>query len=197
MSNNPWVQHVKKTAAELGVTYACAITEASKTYVKLDKDAAKKAKKARKAAEIKKTKANRTLNAVAFIKEYKKADKQDMPLLMTKYKRLNEPTKEIIKEKSPRIYNKLEKEINAPKPKDTAKPQPPPKKVEEPEDESVRTKAKKGSLNLLMLALRDNKFKVKESTLNDIYGFDYAQMEKDLETARKVNPFERVKIISG
>jgi len=193
MSNNPWVQHVKKTAAELGVTYACAITEASKTYVKQDKDAAKKA---RKEAEAKKTKTNRTLNAVNFIKEYKKADKEDMPLLTTKYKRLNEPTKLIIKEKSPRIYNKLEKEINAPKPKDTAKPQPPPKKEIE-EDQSVRTKAKKGSLNLLMLALRDNKFKVKESTLNDIYGFDYAQMEKDLDTARKANPFERVKVVSG
>lgn len=190
MSNNPWVQHVKKTAAELGVTYACAITEASKTYVKQDKDAAKKAKKA---AEIKRTKANRTLNAVSFIKEYKKADKQDMPLLMTKYKRLNEQTKEIIKEKSPKIYNKLEKEINAPKPKDVAKPQPPPKK-EEPE---ANQKAKIGSLNLLMLALRDNKFKVKESTLNDIYGFDYAKMEKDLDIARKANPFERVKIVSG
>lgn len=194
MSNNPWVQHVKKTAAELGVTYACAITEASKTYVKQDKDAAKKAKKA---AEAKKLRTNRRLNVASFVKEYKQAKTPgEKALMVTKFKRLNEPTKEILKEKEPKIYKKIMKEVNAPKPKDVAKPQPPPKK-EEPEDQEVRTKAKKGSLNLLMLALRDNNFKVKESTLNDIYGFDYAQMEKDLEVARKANPFERVKVVSG
>ena len=31
---NPWIQHCKAYAKEHNITYACAISEASKTYVK-------------------------------------------------------------------------------------------------------------------------------------------------------------------
>ena len=32
--SNPWVEHVRKFAKENGITYMCAISEASKTYKK-------------------------------------------------------------------------------------------------------------------------------------------------------------------
>jgi len=34
MSSNPWIQHVKKYAKDNGISYSCAISEASKTYKK-------------------------------------------------------------------------------------------------------------------------------------------------------------------
>ena len=34
---NPWIQHCKAYAKEHNITYACAISEASKTYVKKTK----------------------------------------------------------------------------------------------------------------------------------------------------------------
>lgn len=33
--NNPWVEHIKNYAEKNGITYACAIPEAAKTYKKL------------------------------------------------------------------------------------------------------------------------------------------------------------------
>ena len=32
--SNPWITHVRKYAKDNGVTYACAIPDASKTYTK-------------------------------------------------------------------------------------------------------------------------------------------------------------------
>lgn len=34
VGTNPWVEHVKSEASRLGISYACAIPEAAKTYKK-------------------------------------------------------------------------------------------------------------------------------------------------------------------
>ena len=49
---NPWVEHVKQFAKQNNKTYACAIPEAAKTYVKKTKEPTKKEAENKKREEV-------------------------------------------------------------------------------------------------------------------------------------------------
>ena len=51
--SNPWVEHVRKFAKEKGITYMCAISEASKTYKKSKDDKRKSTPKKTSKASLK------------------------------------------------------------------------------------------------------------------------------------------------
>ena len=49
---NPWVEHVKQFAKQNNKTYACAIPEAAKTYIKKTKEPTKKEAENKKREEV-------------------------------------------------------------------------------------------------------------------------------------------------
>jgi hypothetical protein len=102
--SNPWVEHVKQYAKENNITCACAISEAKKTYVKVDKDAMK-----REQMEIMKKKWRRDIyyNFTSILK----ADPDSLPSLRLKFKSRNKGYKEYMKEQAPNMFEQLTAKI--------------------------------------------------------------------------------------
>ena len=96
---NKWIEHVKKYAKDNNVTYACAISEAKKTYVKIDK----------KAEEEKKAKSNRSLIVKKLVNDIKNAKDKDEATekAKRKYKDFSKGLKDYIKDNAPKLHAKL------------------------------------------------------------------------------------------
>jgi hypothetical protein len=103
-ANNPWVEHVKKYAKENNITYACAITEAKKTYTKVDKNEVKN-----KQMEVLKKKWRNDINK-NFSKVLRE-NPESLPSLRLKLKTRNKGYREYMKQVAPNMYDKLTEKI--------------------------------------------------------------------------------------
>ena len=96
---NKWILHVKKFASDNNVSYGCAISDprCKSSYVKEDKNV------------VKENKLNNMLIETArnFIKRYKASQPEDINIYKSKFNLYSQKIKDIIKEKYPNIYNKL------------------------------------------------------------------------------------------
>ena len=98
---NPWIDHVKQYAKDNNVSYACTISEAKASYVKISKDDKK---------EMEKIKDDKQRKAIVkkLVVDFKNAEgPEDMQRIKTKYKRFSKGLKDFIKENSPKLYSKL------------------------------------------------------------------------------------------
>ena len=97
---NKWIEHVKKYAKDNNVTYACAISEAKKTYVKVDKEAQKK-----KTSDI-----NKKLKLKTLLKDYKdsKDPEKELEVIRIKYSDFPKTMKDYFKQKAPKFVKLIE-----------------------------------------------------------------------------------------
>lgn len=97
---NKWIEHVKKYAKDNNVTYACAISEAKKTYVKVDKELEKK----------KRSEVNKKLKLKSLLKDYKEAKDQEKELevIRIKYSDFPKAMKDYFKENAPKFVKLIE-----------------------------------------------------------------------------------------
>jgi hypothetical protein len=96
---NKWILHVKKFASDNNVSYGCAISDprCKSSYVKPDKNIEKENKINNMLIETSKN----------FIKRYKASQPDDINIYKSKFNLYSQKIKDIIKEKYPNIYNKL------------------------------------------------------------------------------------------
>jgi len=99
-ASNPWVEHVKKYAKENNMTYACAIPEAKKTYIKVDKNAKKK-----EMMEVLKNKWRSDINK--NFTTVLRANPESLPSLRLKFKTRNKGYREYMQQVAPKMYIKL------------------------------------------------------------------------------------------
>lgn len=103
-ATNRWVEHVKKYAKENNVSYACAISEAKKTYVKVDKN---EKKKEMMETLKRKWRSDIMKNFTNIIRN----DPDSLPSLRLKFKTRNKGYREFMKEVAPKMYEKLTEKI--------------------------------------------------------------------------------------
>ena len=98
---NPWITFCKKYAKEHNITYACAISEASKTYVK-------KTKKTKEQMDKENILSwSQTTNRL--ISEYEKRKDHDgqMGLLRMRFSKYGKPLKEFVRKEVPKLFDIL------------------------------------------------------------------------------------------
>jgi hypothetical protein len=106
MSVNPWIEHVKKYSKENNVSYACAISEAGKTYVKVNKND-------KKQEMIEKQKMNWRMDIRANFTDVLKNDPDKLPSLRLKIKTRNKKYRDYMKEVAPNMYERLTEKIDS------------------------------------------------------------------------------------
>jgi len=105
MPNN-WINHVKKYAAENGISYSCALShpDCKNSYKKVEKEKVKIMKKSEFLDKIKEW-------GDEFIRDHKKTKKKMNEEEFERYKRKfnmsGKEFKEYIKDNAPKIYNSL------------------------------------------------------------------------------------------
>ena len=98
---NPWILFVKAYAKEHNITYACAISEASKTYVK-------KTKKTKEQMEKENIVSwTQTVNRLISEYEKRKDDDGQLGLLRMRFSNYGKPLKEFVRNNVPKLYNLL------------------------------------------------------------------------------------------
>ena len=98
---NPWIQHCKAYAKEHNITYACAISEASKTYVK-------KTKKTKEQMEKENIVSwTQTVNRLISEYEQRKDDDGQLSLLRMRFSNYGKPLKEFVKTNVPKLFDIL------------------------------------------------------------------------------------------
>ena len=102
--SNPWVEHVKQYAKENNITCACAIPEAKKTYIKVDKNAKKK-----EMMEVLKKKWRSDINK--NFTTVLRANPESLPSLRLKFKTRNKGYKEYMQQVAPKMYTMLTEKI--------------------------------------------------------------------------------------
>lgn len=100
MTNNRWTDHVRKTAQENGISYACALSIASKTYQKVTKEDKKEKDKKLEEATMKSA-------SNALYKRIQKMAEGDIPLVKTQFLRKSKPYKQHFIDTFPQSFKKL------------------------------------------------------------------------------------------
>ena len=98
---NPWIPFVKAYAKEHNISYACAIREAQKTYVK-------KTKKSKEQMEKENIVSwSQTVNRLISEYEKRKDDDGQLGLLRMRFNNYGKPLKEFVKTKVPKLFDIL------------------------------------------------------------------------------------------
>ena len=101
-SNNRWIQHVREYAKENNISYACAVSHASKTYTRTTKDD-------KKLDEQLKTNEGLKMHMKRMRKQYNegKDDDYQLNILKMKFNRFNNIVKNYIQKNDPTLYDAL------------------------------------------------------------------------------------------
>ena len=101
-SNNRWIQHVREYAKENNISYACAVSHASKTYTRTTNDD-------KKHAEQLKTNEGLKMHMKRMRKQYNegKDDDYQLNILKMKFNRFNNIVKNYIQKNDPTLYDAL------------------------------------------------------------------------------------------